>query len=64
MPTVNEIAETLAEALPRESPLGYDIVAVGMLAHALIAEAPPDERSQLVERFCTTLRECVALELN
>lgn len=64
MPTVNEIAKCLAEALPRESSLTNDIVAVGMVAHALIAEVKPDERAQVVEEFCTALRTSLAAELN
>lgn len=64
MPTVIEIADALAEALPRESPVAHDLVAVGMVATALIGEAEPCDRSKLVETFCAVLRDSVAGELN
>lgn len=64
MPTAIEIAKDLAEALPRESSLTNDIVAVGMVAQALISEAKPEARAGLVDMFCESLRSSLAKELN
>lgn len=65
MPTANEIALSLAEALPqRGSGLKNEIVATGMLMTALIVTAPPEERAELVELVCVSLRHSVAVELN
>ena len=60
----NEIAMALADALPRDAERRTEIIAVGMLATALIAGTREDERAELVETFCNTLRKSVAGEMN
>ena len=60
----NEIAMALADALPRDAERRTEIIAVGMLATALIAGTREDERAELVETFCETLRKSVANEMN
>lgn len=64
MPTAIEIADTLAQALPPESNLTNALVAVGMVTNALISDAPVAQRAELVEKFCSILRDSVAGELN
>lgn len=66
MPTItsSEIAACLAEALPQEASLRDEIIAVGIVAGALISGATPDDRAELTEAFCATLRGCVAMDLN
>lgn len=64
MPDANEIAMALADALPRNAERRTEIIAVGMLATALIVGSKPDDRADLVEEFCATLRKSIATELN
>lgn len=63
-PNPDEIACTLADALPRDADRRDEIIAVGMLATALIAGTDPDDRANLIDQFCITLRSSVANELN
>jgi hypothetical protein len=63
-PEADEIACALAEALPRDADRRTELVAVGMLATALIADTVVEERAELVETFCATLRRSVANEMN
>jgi hypothetical protein len=63
-PEANEIAIILADALPEGADRRTEIVAVGILATALIADTVVEERAELVETFCATLRKSVANELS
>lgn len=63
-PSPDEIACALADALPRNAERRDEIIAIGMLATALIAGTRADDRVDLVNQFCTTLRSSVANELN
>lgn len=60
----NDIALALADALPRGADRRSELVAIGMVATALITTTAPENRAELVEFFCTTLRDSVANELN
>ena len=64
MHTAREIADTLAEALPQEANLANALVAVGMVTNAIISDAPVAQRAELVEKFCSILRNSVSGELN
>jgi len=63
-PEADEIAIALADALPADADPRTELVAIGMLATALIAATDADQRADLVETFCTTLRKSVANEMN
>lgn len=63
-PSPDEIACALADALPRNAERRAELIAIGMLATALIADSKTDDRSDLVEFFCMQLRKSVANELN
>lgn len=63
-PNPDEIACALADALPRNAALRDEIIAVGMLATALISSSQPNNRAELLDQFCKTLRSSVANELN
>lgn len=63
-PEIVDIASALAQALPEDGDIRNEIVAVGMLATALIADSKIEERAGLVEYFCATLRKSVASEMN
>jgi hypothetical protein len=63
-PCAEEIALALAAALPRDAARRDEIVAVGMVATALIAGTAREEQAELVETFCTLLKESVRAELN
>ena len=60
----DDIALALAEALPRNAKRRDELIAVGMVAMALIVGTIEEDRAELVEHFCETLRRSVALELN
>jgi hypothetical protein len=60
----NEIAMALADALPRDAERRTEIVAVGILVTALISGIGEEERAEMVETFCNTLRKSVAGEMN
>lgn len=60
----DEIAIALADALPRNADRRTELVAVGMLATALIADTAIEQRADLIEEFCSILRSSVANELN
>ena len=60
----DDIALALAEALPRNAKRRDELIAVGMVATALIVGTVEEDRAELVEHFCETLRRSVALELN
>lgn len=63
-PGSEEIVLALADALPRNADRRDEIIAVGMLATALIADSQVEGRAELVETFCNTLRASVAQEMN
>ena len=64
MSDADEIALALADALPHDADRRTELVAVGMLTTALIAGTVTEDRAELVEEFCATLRRSVANELN
>lgn len=63
-PGPNDIAMALADALPREASRRDELVAIGMIATALIEGVEAEERAQLVEVFCRTLRKSIAGGMN
>lgn len=63
-PDENEIALMLADALPQNAERRTELIAVGMVATALIAGSNPEDRAELIDTFCATLRKSVAMELN
>lgn len=60
----NQIADSLAAALPEEGDPRDELVALGMVASGVICQTAQHERADLVEAFCSILRKSVALELN
>jgi hypothetical protein len=62
--TPNDIAMSLADALPSHASRRDEIIAVGIVATALISGAAPGERTELTEAFCAILRSSVAMDLN
>jgi uncharacterized protein YejL (UPF0352 family) len=63
-PGPNDIAEALADALPREANRRDELVAIGMVATALIEGVEAEDRAELVEVFCRTLRNSIAGGMN
>lgn len=63
-PDAAEIAAALADALPEGADRRDEIVAVGMLATALISGTAAEDRAELVESFCETLRRSICNEMN
>lgn len=60
----SEIAIALAEALPRNGLVLTELKALGMVASALIAGTGQERRAELVELFCSTIRQSVTSELH
>lgn len=64
MPDSKTIMRSLIEALPEEAEARDELVALGAVTAGVINTVVPEERADLVERFCATLRRQVAMELN
>ena len=64
MPDSAAIMNSLLKALPEEADARDELVALGAVAAGVINATDPEKRADLVERFCSTLRKQVAMELN
>lgn len=64
MPKALEIYDSLAAALPENADAREELIAVGMVATGIISAVPHEDRAELVDKFCKTLRLGVAGELH
>lgn len=64
MPDTNEIMHALLEALPPEARVCDELAALGAVTAGVINTISMEQRSDLVERFCSILRKQTAMELN
>lgn len=60
----NPTIERLTDALDENSSAKEDLVALGTIVTCVIFTVAKEERANLVESFCKTLRKSVASDMN
>lgn len=60
MSSAAQLADSIAESISESTDPRVELVALGMVVSGVICETRPESRAELVETFCTILRQSVA----